>query len=66
MQVCYDLTSENKDRELKGLVSAMKKFKVKEGYVVTKTQKENFEVDGLKIVVLPENEFRRKFGMNSE
>jgi len=66
IQACYDLTSKNKDREVKGLISAMKKFNVKEGYIVTKSKKETFEVDGLKVIVLPENKFRKKFGMNSE
>lgn len=66
VQVCYELTLENKDREVKGLVSAMKKFKVKKGYIVTKCQKEAFEIDGFKVLVLSENTFRKKFGMNSE
>jgi predicted AAA+ superfamily ATPase len=66
IQVCYELTHGNKDREVKGLISAMKKFKIKEGYIVTKSQRDTFEVDGLSVVVLPEKEFRVKFGMNSE
>ena len=66
IQACYDLTSKNKDREVKGLINAMKKFNVKEGYIVTKSKKETFEVDGLKVTILPENEFRKKFGIHSE
>ena len=66
IQVCYELTAENKEREVKGLISAMKKFNVKEGYVVTNSQKESFEVDGLNILIVPEEEFRNKFGIHSE
>ncbi len=66
VQVCYHLTVENKDREVKGLISAMKKFNVKEGFIVTKSQKEFFEVDGLNVFVFPEKEFRKKFGNDSE
>lgn len=35
LQVCYDLNNSNKDRELKGLQSAMKRFRLKSGTIIT-------------------------------
>jgi uncharacterized protein len=66
IQVCYKLIPENKEREIRSLVNAMKKFSLKEGYIVTKDQDEIIEMDGFNIIILNEKEFRNKFGMNSE
>lgn len=34
IQVCYNLTIENKDREVAGLLEAMKEFKLKKGFLI--------------------------------
>lgn len=66
IQACYMLNLDNKDREIKGLISAMKKFSITEGFIVTKNQNDSLNIDGLNILILDEKEFRDKFGMNSE
>lgn len=43
VQVCYDLNSENIDRELEGLKEAMKKFKVREGLIITSDSSDTFD-----------------------
>lgn len=51
-QVCFEYTEENKEREIGGLVEALKKFKLKEGLILTYNQEDNFAVDGLKIKLM--------------
>jgi hypothetical protein len=53
IQVCYELNNENKERELKGLTEAMKKFNLKQGKILTLNQEEEINIDNLKIKVLP-------------
>ncbi|MBS3141721.1 ATP-binding protein [Candidatus Woesearchaeota archaeon] len=53
VQVCYNLTKENKDREVNGLLGALNKFKLKQGYIITFDQEEEFEQEGKKIKVIP-------------
>lgn len=48
------------------LKKKLKKFNVNEGFIVTSNKAEEFEIEGLKIHILKEKEFRKKFGMNSE
>ena len=43
----------NKDRELQGLLEAMKRYKLKKGLILTKDQSETFVVDKKKIEVKP-------------
>jgi predicted AAA+ superfamily ATPase len=66
IQVCSDLTEQNREREQKGLVIAMEKFGLTEGFIVTKDQDEQIEIAGKTIHVLNANQFIGKFGMNSE
>ena len=53
VQVCYNLTKENKNREVNGLLGALNKFKLKQGYIITFDQEEEFEQEGKKIKVIP-------------
>lgn len=57
IQVCETVHNENKDREINGLLEAMRFFKMKEGIVITKNQKDILIVDKLKIKLIPANEF---------
>lgn len=57
LQVCYELTADNLDRELKGLSEAMEFFKLKTGTIVTLHQTDEFERDGKKISVVPAKEY---------
>src|SRR3989344_1846971 len=53
IQVCYALDNSNKEREITGLLDAMKTFKLKEGLILTYEQTEEFERDGKKIRIMP-------------
>ncbi len=53
IQVCYHLNDENKDREVKGLIEATNKAKLKKGFILTMNQEDEFVVDKKKILVLP-------------
>ncbi|OQX76669.1 MAG: hypothetical protein B6D64_09475 [Bacteroidetes bacterium 4484_276] len=66
VQVCYELTDNNRNREIKGLISALVKFDLQGGYIVTLWQNETFEMEGKTISVLDESKFREKFGIDSE
>ena len=53
IQVCYNFSKENKDREVKGLLEALFKFRLKEGLIITFGQEEMFEQEGKKVKVIP-------------
>jgi predicted AAA+ superfamily ATPase len=57
IQVCYDLTADNLERETSGLLAAMDYFNMSLGKIVTLNQKDSFKKDGKKIDVVPLNEF---------
>jgi len=43
IQVCYELNEDNKDREISGLREAMNKFNLKQGIIITLSQKDKFK-----------------------
>ncbi|MBI5393622.1 ATP-binding protein [Candidatus Woesearchaeota archaeon] len=53
VQVCWNLTQTNKERELNGLLEAMNQFKLKSGLILTHDQEEEIDVDTKKIIVKP-------------
>jgi predicted AAA+ superfamily ATPase len=53
IQVCYELTRENRDRELGGLMSAMQVHGLEEGLILTYLQEETITQDGSTIRLLP-------------
>ena len=54
IQVAFALNAgETKDREIKGLINACKKFKLKQGYILTHNQEDELELDSIKISVIP-------------
>ncbi len=53
IQVCYELTRENRDRELGGLLGAMQAHDLKEGLILTYLQEETITQDGSTIQILP-------------
>ena len=53
IQVCYNLNSDNKHRETKGLLEAIEKFKLKEGIILTQDQDEDLIINKKKIKVMP-------------
>jgi uncharacterized protein len=52
-QVCADLTLDNKDREINGLLEAMDFFGLQTGTIVTFNQEDYFNVSGKEIKVIP-------------
>jgi len=53
IQVTYELNDENKERETKGLLEAMNKFKLKEGLILTFDQEDSFVLEKKKIILKP-------------
>lgn len=53
IQACYELNEENKDREINGLLEAMKKFKLKEGLILTYNQDDKFMIKDKIIKAIP-------------
>jgi len=57
IQVCFDLNSDNIDRELDGLWEALAFFNSRTGKLITLGQKDRFEKEGRIIEVIPSYEF---------
>ncbi len=57
VQVCYELTPDNLDRELNGLFEALGFFDMDKGYIVTSNQTDHFEREGKTAEVLPCHQF---------
>jgi len=53
IQVVWELTDENKKREIKGLIEAMKYFKIRKGIILTYNQEKQIKENGYKIEVIP-------------
>ncbi|MDO9324187.1 MAG: ATP-binding protein, partial [Methanoregula sp.] len=53
IQVCYELTRENRDREINGLLAAMTTHDLSEGMILTYHQEETISLDTAVIRVLP-------------
>jgi uncharacterized protein len=53
IQSCYMLNEENEEREIQGILEAMKKFNLKEGTIITYDQEDILEVENKKIKVVP-------------
>lgn len=57
IQVCYELSDLNKNREFSGLREALDFFREEKGRIITFNQKETFKVNGKVIEVVPVKEF---------
>lgn len=53
IQVCYELTTDNLSRELKGLEEAMTELKLENGLIVTFDQEDSFDVNGKVVKAVP-------------
>ena len=60
IQVCYELTPENREREQRGLQEAMDFFKTDNGLIVTYKQKDAYMQKGKQIDILPAYEFLKR------
>lgn len=59
VQVCYELTPDNLDRELNGLMGAMRFFNMPEATIVTYSGKDVLKKEGFTIRVVPAYTFLR-------
>lgn len=57
IQVCYELSAENSERETNGLLEAMRYFDKQEGIIVTFDQQDDFFIDGKTVKVVPAHQF---------
>lgn len=57
IQVCFNLNPDNRERELSGLVDALRKYHLTEGTLVTLSQEDQFNVDGFIVRVVPSFKF---------
>lgn len=53
IQVCYDLTEENREREINGIIEAMEEFRLEEGLIITGDLEGEEEMAGRKISYKP-------------
>ncbi len=53
IQVCYNFTKDNQEREIAGLQEVMTKFDLKEGLILTHEQKDELMLADKKIKILP-------------
>ena len=53
IQVTAALKESNQEREIEGLVEALKEYRLKEGIIITEDQSEELIIDGKKISVVP-------------
>lgn len=61
IQVCENLHTDNKAREVAGLLEAMNFFDLREGFILTLSQKDELLNQGNKITILPTQEFIRQY-----
>ena len=57
IQVCEEIHSDNKDREINGLLEALRFFNLKKGVIVTKNQKDILKYEDIEIELIPGYEF---------
>lgn len=53
LQVCYELNADNQERELKGLISALRFFELDHGIILTIDQTDKILTEGVRIDVVP-------------
>lgn len=57
IQVCYKVDNRNKDREINGLLEAIDRFNLKEGFILTFNQKDEITIDSRRIKLVPARDF---------
>ena len=53
IQVCYNINEKNERRELDGLLEAMEKFKLNQGWMITYNQEKEEKINGKTIKFIP-------------
>ncbi|MDO9040457.1 MAG: ATP-binding protein [Bacteroidota bacterium] len=57
IQVCYEMNGDNQEREINGLLAALKFFNLSEGIILTVDQTDKILIDSYKINVVPAYQF---------
>ena len=57
IQVCYEMNGDNQQREINGLLAALKYFSLKEGVILTIDQRDLIIAEGYQINVVPAYEY---------
>jgi predicted AAA+ superfamily ATPase len=57
IQVCWDLNSNNEEREINGLIDAMQYFKQSKGAIITANQRDTIRLEDRMIEIIPVWEF---------
>ena len=52
-QACYELSAENKEREIAGLINALEKYQLSVGRIITRDQEETIKIGNKKIEIIP-------------
>jgi len=65
VQVCWHLDDENRDREMKGLLAALRRFGLKSGTIVTLDQSDFAVEDGCDIHIVSAADYLTKEGLSS-
>ena len=52
-QVCFELSSNNKKREIQGLIAGCKKISFNYGFIISYDQNEQFQQDSIEIKTIP-------------
>ncbi|MEK6874154.1 MAG: ATP-binding protein [Nanoarchaeota archaeon] len=52
-QVCYVLDDFNREREINGLIEALKRFDLKEGVIITLEQEDELRIEGKRVLIKP-------------
>ena len=61
VQACVELSRDNEEREIRGLVNALVFFDMEEGVIITRDQRDTILEAGKRIAVIPAWDFIRKY-----
>ena len=53
IQVCYEITQDNKNREINGIIEVIREFDLEKGLIITGDLERDELVDGMKIHYKP-------------
>ncbi|OPX69455.1 MAG: hypothetical protein A4E37_00446 [Methanoregulaceae archaeon PtaB.Bin056] len=51
VQVCYEITEKNREREIRSLLEAMDEFGLKRGLILTSDQEDEMTVNGKTVMI---------------
>jgi len=63
IQVCWELTQDNQNREITGLLAAMNFFKQEHGTIITYNTEDTILTEGKRITVVPAWKYLVSFGL---